>query len=146
MLQDDHEQSVPLVLWGIYLGGFAKPNLDDEALEGFVDQARSWHEQIIDPIRRIRRRLKSPISDIETKAQEAVRQDIKAVELRAEQGLMQGFVADAFEIELKKQWDRDEALGCVTKLAKIWHPKVPREALRRLICLLGTDNQDLPIG
>ena len=72
-LQDGYGQNVPLLLWAVWRGG---------DIMAAVALARSWEDEVVAPLRGVRRRLK------ERAGAEALRQRVKAVELEAERALM----------------------------------------------------------
>jgi uncharacterized protein (TIGR02444 family) len=80
-LQDEEEQSVPLLLWALWSADEARtPDL----LTGAAT-ARAWEEEVVGPLRRLRRALKALDADAD---REAVRDQVKAVELDAERRLL----------------------------------------------------------
>lgn len=111
-LQDAHGQNVPLLLWAIWRGG---------DVDAAVALARSWEDEVIGPLRGVRRRLKARADA------EALRQKVKAVELEAERNLMSALEAFA-GVGLD-----DKALGIV---ATAWGGAPPVEALNRLRALI----------
>jgi uncharacterized protein (TIGR02444 family) len=80
-LQDEHAQSVPLLLWALWS---AEAGRTPDLLTGAAT-ARAWEEEVVGPLRRLRRALKAldPEPD-----REAVRDQVKAVELDAERRLL----------------------------------------------------------
>jgi uncharacterized protein (TIGR02444 family) len=72
-LQDRYGQNVPLLLWAIWRGG------DCAAA---VAVARQWEDEVVGPLRGVRRRLKG------RPGAEPLRERVKAVELEAERTLM----------------------------------------------------------
>ncbi|MBW3560254.1 MAG: TIGR02444 family protein [Proteobacteria bacterium] len=80
-LQDRHGMSVPLLLWTLWSReGGSRPDL-----EAGAQVARSWEVEAVGPLRRLRRALKALNSDPD---REAVRDQVKAVELDAERRLL----------------------------------------------------------
>lgn len=81
-LQDRLGADVPLLLFAAWLGLRGRA-LGDEA-ERVEDEVAAWREEVVRPLRAIRRRLRSgppPAPDAET---EALRETIKRAELAAE--------------------------------------------------------------
>ncbi|MFT4089514.1 MAG: TIGR02444 family protein [Asticcacaulis sp.] len=129
-LQDNHDQCVPLLLFG----GWAEARgygLDADTAEAAADMARAWSEQVIAPLRTIRRRIKGPVSDMETVAKDAIREQIKAAELAAEKALMSGL-----EGLIDPQSGAGKPSDNMPNLARQWAPVVPRAAINRLRSLL----------
>lgn len=125
-LQDKHEQCVPLLLFG----GWAEAvglGLDEEAVEAAADTARVWSEQVIAPLRIIRRRLKGPVGDMDAVDKDAIRQQVKDTELAAEQALMRALegLAQPCPVSVAKA-------AHMEALARAWSAPLPREGLRRL--------------
>ncbi len=82
-LQDDYGVDVNLLLWSCWLerrGQILSPSLLVEAEAAVAD----WSQQTVQPLRSLRRRLKSHYG-VENSDCEAVREAIKAAELKAEQ-------------------------------------------------------------
>lgn len=76
-LQDAHGLNVNLVLWCVWIAPhFAEP--DEAALRRAMLIADAWESDVVAPIRRVRRTLKSRPDA------EALRAQVKAVELAAE--------------------------------------------------------------
>jgi len=111
-LQDNYGQSVPLLLWAIWRGG---------DVAAAVAIARSWEDEVIGPLRGVRRRLKR------RPEAEALRQKIKAIELEAERSLMTALEALAGpEVEA----------GAPNAVAAAWGGAPPPDALQRLRTLM----------
>ncbi len=111
-LQDHYGQNVPLLLWAVWRGG---------DIAAAVEIARSWEDEVVAPLRGLRRRLKG-----RTQA-EALRQKVKAVELEAERMMMVALEAAAGPLA------DDDALAAVVSA---WGGAVPAEALHRLRALM----------
>lgn len=86
-LQDTAGQNVCLLLWAAW-GVETGQTLDADARADACDIARSWEDAAIGPLRAVRRRLKGRILDMDDTAREAVRDQVKAVELTAERHLL----------------------------------------------------------
>ena len=82
-LQDTHDQNVPLLLWAIWRGG---------DVTAAVATARSWEDEVVAPLRGVRRRLRGRTGA------EALRARVKAAELDAERRLMAELESLADEI------------------------------------------------
>ncbi|HVL42153.1 MAG TPA: TIGR02444 family protein, partial [Brevundimonas sp.] len=86
-LQDSAGQNIPLLLWAAWCAAEGRTP-DDDALEAAGDTARAWQETAIAPLRAVRRALKPRAPDLDDADREAVRDQVKAVELEAELRLL----------------------------------------------------------
>ena len=86
-LQDAAGQNVPLLLWAAWTARTGRA-LDADTLEAACDIARAWQETAIAPLRAVRRAMKGRNPDLEDTDREAVRAQVKAVELEAERRLL----------------------------------------------------------
>ncbi|MET3666934.1 TIGR02444 family protein [Caulobacter sp. 1776] len=88
-LQDAHGQNVPYLLWAAWMAREGRSaDLKDAA--GLM---RRWDAEIGAPLRGVRRALKAPRPPVDDAAKEALRDAIKAVELRGERLLMESLEA-----------------------------------------------------
>ncbi|MBU1346369.1 MAG: TIGR02444 family protein [Alphaproteobacteria bacterium] len=126
-LQDAQGCNVPLMLWSAWMATTGRP-LDDDTIEAGCDTARAWDGVAVAPLRLIRRTLKGPIPDIDDAAREALRQQIKAVELAAERSLM----ADLEDLSGAPADTPAPALDGLIAVARVWSRAVPRPALTAL--------------
>lgn len=126
-LQDEHGQCVPLLLWAAWAAHGGHEILEAEA--GHAARiARVWSEDVITPLRQVRRRLKTALEDGDEAARLPLREKIKALELDAERALMVRLAALDDEKLLAKQ-EIGQALVIV---ASAWSLKTPNDALSRL--------------
>ena len=125
-LQDSAEQNVCLLLWAAWAGETGR-RLDDDAFEEAADICRAWEAAAILGLRALRRGLKKPIPDLDPAAREAVRDQVKAVEIEAEKALLAqlGAVGGAAGKPLATE-------ASLVAAAKAWAPVVPRAPLRAL--------------
>jgi uncharacterized protein (TIGR02444 family) len=91
-LQDRHAQSVLYLLWAAWAAGAGRA-LTPSHLAAGAKLAARWDEAAIRPLREIRRRLKPPFPGLEETAKSALREQIKAVELKAERVLIDALEA-----------------------------------------------------
>jgi len=124
-LQDAHGQCVPLLLWAAWSRD-TQPAVAAEA----ASQARSWLE-IIEPLRTVRRRLKTPVSRDDDRARLSLRERVKATELAAEQALMTGL-----EALVPGRAAGSPVLPALLTVSSAWGGRVPVEVLARLAELL----------
>ena len=126
-LQDASGQNVPLLLWAGWTAATGRV-LDADSIEGACDCARAWDEAAVSPLRTLRRTLKGVNPDIDNAAREALRHQVKAVELAAERHLMAGLEAIAPEPTTAPR----AALDALVAVARVWSRIVPRPALTTL--------------
>ena len=123
-LQDVQAHNVPLLLWAGWTAATRRP-LDEDAAEAACDTARAWDTAAIAPIRAVRRTLKLPVPDLDDARREALRVQIKAVELAAEKGLMADLEALA-----PPPTDRPiPTIDALVAVARVWNRVVPRPSL-----------------
>lgn len=126
-LQDAAGQNVPLLLWAAWIAATGR-QVDAEAREDACDIARAWDESTIAPLRAVRRRLKTRIPDLDDDSREAVRDQVKALELEAERRLL-----SALERLTADDAGRPRpTLEAMVAVARIWSPMTPRAGLERL--------------
>jgi len=82
-LQDDYGVDVNLLLFLLWLATGGR-QLSVEDIKELDEAVRPWRELTIIPIREVRRGLKGVRTLVETGKQEALRTEIKAIELEAE--------------------------------------------------------------
>lgn len=126
-LQDAAGQNVPLLLWAAWCAAEGRAP-DDEALEAAGDTARVWQETAIAPLRAVRRALKPRAPDLNDNDREAVRSQVKAVELEAERYLLSALEALAPACS----GPASAPLAAMVAAARVWSPMTPRAGLVRL--------------
>ena len=87
-LQDQHGQSVPYLLWAAWAAQEGRA-LDRTALEAGADVAGRWEAATVGPLRAARRAMKGEIPGVADVAREALRAEVKALELQAERLLIE---------------------------------------------------------
>lgn len=125
-LQDVHGQNTSLLLWAVW-AEVADPTL----LAGAADVARRWEALAIAPIREVRRALKPAFGGIEDSERETLREDVKAVELRAERVLMESLEATT------GHHGGAHALAALEAASAAWGRPAPVDALAALAAALG---------
>lgn len=83
VLQDQHGQCVPFLLWAVWAGGRGADLLDKAAAI-----ARAWDRDVVQPLRAVRRASKAQFIGIDDAARSAWRDRLKADELAAERLLL----------------------------------------------------------
>ena len=126
-LQDAAGQNVPLLLWAAWCAAEGRTP-DEDALEAAGDTARAWQETAIAPLRAIRRALKPRAPDLDDEAREAVRAQVKAIELEAERRLLTALEALAPAPSTRPQ----PPIALMAAAARVWSPMVPRALLVQL--------------
>jgi uncharacterized protein (TIGR02444 family) len=126
-LQDDHGQCTPYLLWAAWAaqGGF---ELNDVILGRGADLARRWEPAIITPIRTVRRELKLAFDGVTDGVREALRTQVKALELAAEQTLMQSLEA----LTPKGPSPLIPMEIGLERATSLWTPPAPKNALLAL--------------
>ena len=123
-LQDHNEQNVPLLLWAAWIARTGR-RPDEETIEAACDAARAYDTVIVSQLRAVRRTLKAPVPDIDHDHREALRQQVKALELDAERRLMlelEGLAPPPSGVPRR-------AIDGLAETARLWSRVVPRPAL-----------------
>ena len=126
-LQDHNEQNVPLMLWAAWVAVTGR-RPDEETIEAACDAARAYDTVVVAPLRAVRRTLKAPIPDVDNEHREALRQQVKALELDAERRLMLELEA----LAPSPSGAPRRAIDGLAETAKLWARVVPRPALTTL--------------
>ena len=130
-LQDRDGQNVCLLLYAAWCGRTGRA-LDEDDVEAAVDTARVWSETAIEPLHRVRRDLKTRRPDMDDAAREAVREQVKAVELAAERRLLEALEA----LAPTPAGAAASPLPALVAVSRAWGETLPRPALTRLAELL----------
>jgi len=125
-LQDEHGQNTSLLLWAVWAEAGA-PALLARAAEA----AHRWEDVALVPLRAVRRALKAPAPPVADDAREALREDVKAAELRAERVLMETLEA------MGGRGGGAHALAALEAASKAWGKPAPANALAALAAALG---------
>ncbi|WP_372786677.1 TIGR02444 family protein [Phenylobacterium sp.] len=125
-LQDQHGQNTSLLLWAVWA-----ETADPELLARAADVARRWEGLALAPVRAVRRALKPTFDGVDDGDRERLREDVKAVELRAERVLM-----EALEAMTGSQGGA-HALAALEAASKAWGKSAPADALAALAAALG---------
>ncbi|ESQ87489.1 hypothetical protein ABAC460_19370 [Asticcacaulis sp. AC460] len=86
-LQDDHDQNVPLLLWAAW-ASLHGVRIDEGLAARAAEMALAWADEVIVPLREVRRRLKTALHSGDDDGRLRLRERVKAVELEAEKALM----------------------------------------------------------
>jgi uncharacterized protein (TIGR02444 family) len=125
-LQDVYGQNTSLLLWAVWA-----ETADPALLARAAEVAHRWEDLAVTPIRAVRRALKPPFTGIEDTQRERLREDVKAVELRAERVLMESLEA------MTPNRRGAHALAALQAASKAWGAPAPANALAALAAALG---------
>jgi uncharacterized protein (TIGR02444 family) len=126
-LQDAGGQNVPLLLWAAWCAATGR-RVDRETIEAACDAARAWETTAVAPLRAVRRTLKTRSLDMDDADREAIRAQVKAVELEAERRLMAhlaGLSPDSIGAPRP-------VLDAMIAVSREWGRSVPRAGLDHL--------------
>lgn len=126
-LQDDHGQCTPYLLWAVWAAQSGR-GLDEATLVKGADLARRWEPTLITPVRAVRRALKPSFDGVADDLREALREQVKAVELAAEKTLMlslEALVLGAPSGSVSVQQALEQATA-------LWIPSAPKNSLMAL--------------
>ena len=126
-LQDAAGQNIPLLLWAAWAARTGR-RTDADTLEAACDIARAWQEAAIAPLRAVRRTLKGPNPDLDNADREAVRVQVRAVELEAERRLLAALEA----LSPPPEGGPAPLLEALVAAAREWSPMTPRAGLVEL--------------
>lgn len=126
-LQDEHGQNTCFLLWAVWAKG-PEPRTMVRAAE----LARGWEAQVLEPLRTARRNLKLEVPGVDPGASQALREDVKAAELRAERTLL-----ESLEALTGRHHGEEAAAVALRRAAVAWGAVVPGAALGRLAETLG---------
>lgn len=124
-LQDEHGQNTSLLLWAVWAEA-----RDPELLARAVAATKAWEVTALLPLRAVRRGLKAPLPPVEDDAREALREEVKACELRAERVLLETLA------KLGGRYGGAPALQALEAASRAWGPPAPRHALAVLAAAL----------
>lgn len=127
ILQDHFEQNVPVLLWGAWNATTGR-RPDEDTLEAACDIARTYERVVVTVLRQMRRTLKNPVPDIETEHREALRTQVKALELEAERRLM----LELESLSPAPSGSVRRPIEGLAETARLWATVVPRPALTTL--------------
>jgi uncharacterized protein (TIGR02444 family) len=125
-LQDRYGQNTSLLLWAVWAEA-----ADPVLLARAADVAHRWETVALAPIRAVRRALKPDFDGVADRDREALREDVKAIELRAERVLMEALEA------MNGQQGGAHALAALEAASTAWGKPAPADALAALAAALG---------
>jgi uncharacterized protein (TIGR02444 family) len=125
-LQDDYGQNTSFLLWAVWA-----ETADAKVLAQAADTARRWEALALAPLRAVRRALKPPFPGVADAPRQDLREDVKAVELRAERVLMESLEA------LTPGRGGAHALAALEAASAAWGKPAPPDALAALAAALS---------
>jgi len=125
-LQDLHGQNVCLLLWAVWAETAEPAQLAEAA-----DLARRWEALAAAPLRAVRRALKAPTPPVADAQREALREAVRATELRAERVLL-----ETLQALRGRPPGGASALQALRAAAAAWGEPVPEAALAALAAAL----------
>ena len=130
-LQDAHDQNVPLLLWAAWAA--TQGGVSDVMASQAAGMARAWSEEVIIPLRNVRRRLKQSLSDGDEAPRLALREQVKAIELQAEKVLLEQLAGlSGAGGRLPDDLVPTVMLDALLNVASAWSDDYPAEKLARL--------------
>jgi uncharacterized protein (TIGR02444 family) len=126
-LQDDHGQCVPLLLWAAWRVQLGQGVGESEAAKA-AGIARVWSDEVVAPLRQVRRRLKTVLDNGDEAARLLLREKIKTLELDAERALMARLEA----LPPVKSYAKQGIGESVLKVARAWSSDLPKDGLAGL--------------
>lgn len=126
-LQDRFGQCVPYLLWTAWAAREGRV-LDAETLRAGAERSARWEAAAVGPLRQARRAMKPSVAGIAEEAREALRAEVKALELKAERLLIE-------TLEALAPAPASAALALEPALAdaaRAWPSEASDEALGRL--------------
>lgn len=126
-LQDAQNQNLPLLLWAAWCARTGR-TLEADDIEAACDTARVWQDTAVAPLRAIRRQLKGRVPDFADADREALRAQVKAIELDAERRLLAALEALAPAVSGPPK----PVFPVLIAVAREWAPITPRRSLELL--------------
>ena len=83
-LQDGVGADVNLLLYFCWLATVREGSLDRAEIEEVVSRTAAWRDQVVRPLRAVRRRMKEGIAGMPPESAESLRSEVKRIELRSE--------------------------------------------------------------
>jgi uncharacterized protein (TIGR02444 family) len=127
-LQDAYGQNTSFLLWAVYAEA-----RDPALLARAAVATRAWDATALKPLREVRRALKPSLPPFDDDARQALREEVKGLELAAERLLMETLA------DLSKHHGGASALEALEAASKAWEKPAPADALAELAALLGQD-------
>ncbi|MBW8816049.1 MAG: TIGR02444 family protein [Caulobacterales bacterium] len=126
-LQDRFGQNTSFLLWAVHA-----ETANPELLKRAAAAALAWDRVALTPLRASRRALKAPLPPVPDAGREALREEVKGLELAAERLLM-----ETLEGLSRGASDGAPALAALEAASAAWGPPAPADALAALAAALG---------
>jgi len=126
-LQDRHGQCIPYLLWAAWAARTGR-SLDAKVLQAGAELCERWEAAAVGPLRQARRAMKPSVARVDDGAREALRAEVKALELKAERLLIETLEA----LSPEAASDSFPVGAALSAAASAWLSKAPPEALQRL--------------
>ena len=130
-LQDSYGQCVPYLLWAAWAEASGRP-LPSEILKRGAALAHRWEQTAVGFLRAARREMKAPLSGLDDAVREALRSEVKALELKAERTLMAALEATMPEPGAEPEIPPRPLQAALAAAAAAWRVPAPASALGRL--------------
>ena len=127
-LQDKDQQCTAYLLWAAWASDQGLGLAQDTLASGQA-LARQWETEVLQPLRHARRHLKTAIAAMPDPAREALREQVKATELFAEQTLIQAL---AKLTRYSPVWAAEPRLTAMIRAGALWSPPPSIVALTTL--------------
>ncbi len=131
-LQDAHAQSVPYLIWSLWLAANDRA-ADPSALRAAAELVRAWEGAATGPLRALRRRLKAAGPSSQQRQRERLRQKVKGLELDAERMLLRMLETQVAATPAAGA----DPLAALAGAVAAWGAPAPPDWLRRLAELAG---------
>ena len=128
-LQDNHGQCVSYLLWAVWTARMGRP-VSQAQRASAAELARAWESEVGGPLRAARRNLKRSRPPMSDEAREALRSQVKAVEMDAERALIEALEATTSAGSGSGAADVAERLGAAMAA---WSPTAPIDAAADLL-------------
>jgi len=124
-LQDKEQQCTVYLLWAAWASDQGLVPCQDSLVTGQA-LASQWEREVLRPLRHARRHLKNAIEAMPGPAREALREQIKATELLAEQTLIEALAKLAGHAPSAPA---DTRLQALVRAGALWSPPPTKDAL-----------------
>ena len=125
-LQDQHGQNTSFLLWAVHA-----ETKDPALLARAAEAARAWDRTALTPLREVRRALKPALPPFDDREREALREEVKRLELASERLLMETLD------HMAHRGGGAHALDALEAACAAWGKSAPADALAALARALG---------
>ena len=128
-LQDAYGQNTSFLLWAVHA-----ETRDPALLARAAEAARAWEATALGPLRAVRRALKPSLPPFDDQAREALREEVKGLELASERFLME--TLDDLAEGAGGNGGGAHALEALEAASRAWGTPAPADALAALAAAL----------